>query len=201
MITAIRSFPHALLYRNSSDHSVIDKDIGRWIQIYASQRSNYSMVENLAWLMMSYPEFRNLFYFRIGSYKSIIGRSLLFLMRMFYRPVDNLKFFMRSTGAGLFIQYGYCTIIGAKAIGDNCWICQCVTIGYKNGSDGLPVIGNNVFIGAGSKILGPVVIGDNVTIGANAIVIKNVPANCTVAGVPARIVKRNGVRVDEPLPG
>lgn len=76
-----------------------------------------------------------------------------------------------------------------------------MTIGYKNGSDGLPVIGNNVFIGAGSKILGPVVIGDNVTIGANAIVIKNVPANCTVAGVPARIVKRNGVRVDEPLPG
>jgi serine O-acetyltransferase len=63
----------------------------------------------------------------------------------------------------------------------------------------MPIIGNNVYIGAGAKILGSITIGDNVIIGANAVVTRNVPPNCTVAGVPARIIKRDGVRVKESL--
>lgn len=199
IIKNFRAFPHTLLYRNSADRLVIKKDIAQWIRICAPQRSNYSTVRNLVWLVRIYPEFRNLFYFRVGSYNSIWGKVMVFLTKSFYKPISSFRFYMPSIGAGLFIQYGYGTIIGAKSIGENCWICQCVAIGYKNETSGVPVIGNNVFIGAGAKILGAVSIGDNVIIGANAVVTKNVPADCTVAGVPARIIKRNGVRVDEPL--
>lgn len=74
-------------------------------------------------------------------------------------------------------------------IGKNCVIYQQVVIGQKSIDDGAsPVIGDNVFIGAGAKIIGNVVIGDNVTIGAGAVVTKDVPNNCTVVGNPARIV-------------
>ena len=59
----------------------------------------------------------------------------------------------------------------------------------------LPKIGNHVMVGAGATVLGPVIIGDNVQIGAGAVVVKDVPDNCVVIGVPARIIKRDGVRV------
>ena len=99
---------------------------------------------------------------------------------------------------GLFIQHGFATIIAAKSIGANCWINQQVTIGYSNNSDA-PTIGNGVSISAGAKVLGDVTIGDYSKIGANAVVVKNVPANCTVVGVPAYIVKQDGVKVQKPL--
>jgi serine acetyltransferase len=62
-----------------------------------------------------------------------------------------------------------------------------------------PVIGSNVAIYAGAKVLGNITIGDNVNIGANAVVVKDVPDNCTVVSVPAYIVKRNGIKVREEL--
>jgi serine O-acetyltransferase len=107
---------------------------------------------------------------------------------------------MLSIGPGFFIRNGFGTIIEAREIGENCLVEQMVTIGHKDGNTGVPSLGNNVYIGAGSKILGPVIIGDNVIIGANAIVTKSVPANCTVAGVPARIIRRDGIKLIEPLP-
>jgi len=72
-------------------------------------------------------------------------------------------------------------------IGNNVWIDQHVTIGGRVGP-GLPIIGNNVRIGAGAKVLGNISIGNNVQIGANAVVLQNVPDNATAVGVPARIV-------------
>jgi serine O-acetyltransferase len=75
-------------------------------------------------------------------------------------------------------------------IGENCVIAQNVTIGGRSMFREVPRLGNNVFVGTGAKILGPVKIGDKVKIGANAVVIRDVPSNSTVVGVPARIVKR-----------
>lgn len=83
----------------------------------------------------------------------------------------------------------YNKIVHAKAVvGRNCTIHQNVTIG-SDGRGGVPVIGDNVFIGAGAVIVGPIKVGDNVIIGANAFVNKDVPSNCTVGGVPAMILK------------
>jgi len=117
------------------------------------------------------------------------------LAKMLFRPMETLGFGMPSIGPGFFIQHGFVTAIGAEKIGENCWVNPGVTIGYKN-EKGIPTIGNNVYIGAGAKILGPLTIGDNVIVGANAVVTKSVPSNCTVAGIPARIIKRDGQRVN-----
>ena len=77
-------------------------------------------------------------------------------------------------------------------IGDNCTILQNVTIGGKSGIKKLPVIGNNVLIGAGAIIIGDVKIGDNSIIGAGAIVTKNIPDNSVAVGNPAKVIKQVG---------
>ncbi|MCD4781118.1 MAG: serine acetyltransferase [Candidatus Omnitrophica bacterium] len=76
-----------------------------------------------------------------------------------------------------------------SVIGNNVQINQHVTIGGRVGP-GAPIIGNNVIIGAGAKVLGNITLGDNVNIGANAVVITDVPINSTAVGVPARIIQR-----------
>jgi serine O-acetyltransferase len=79
---------------------------------------------------------------------------------------------------------------GDAIIGDNCMIMQQVTIGMI-GSGEYPTIGNNVYIGAGAKILGKVHIGNGARIGAQAVVLSDVPAHCTAVGIPARIIRRS----------
>jgi serine O-acetyltransferase len=79
-------------------------------------------------------------------------------------------------------------------IGANCSIGTGITIGGKSPHYEVPIIGNNVYISTGSKILGPIKIGDNVIIGANAVVINNVPDNVIVAGVPAKIIRQNNIK-------
>ena len=83
-----------------------------------------------------------------------------------------------------------------SSIGDDCTIYQQVTIGEESiaHKGKAPRIGNNVYIGAGAKIIGPIEIGDNVRIGANAVVTKDIPANCTVVGAN-RILQRNGAEI------
>lgn len=92
----------------------------------------------------------------------------------------------------VFAYGGIGVVIHARAfIGRNCMIGQGVTIGGKSGWYEVPVIGDNVEICAGARIIGPVRIGNNVIIGTNAVVVKDVPSNCVVAGVPAVIIKEN----------
>ena len=94
-------------------------------------------------------------------------------------------------GMNLFIDHGIGVVIGETAeIGDNCLIYHGVTLGGISGNKKKrhPTIGNNVMIGCGAKILGPIKIGNNVKIGAGAVVLKDVPDNSTAVGVPARII-------------
>lgn len=101
-------------------------------------------------------------------------------------------------GKGLFIDHGAGVVIGETTeIGDNCTLYQNVTLGGTGKDIGKrhPTLGNNVMVGAGARVLGPFKIGDNSKIAANAVVLEEVPPNCTAVGVPARVVKRNGVRV------
>ena len=102
-------------------------------------------------------------------------------------------------GKGLFIDHGMGVVVGETAIiGDNVLLYQGVTLGGTGLEQGKrhPTIGNNVVIGGGAKVLGNITVGDNSYIGANAVVIKDVPANSTVVGVPGRITKQDGKKID-----
>ena len=201
MIKKLKALPHILLFRRSSSRAILEKDMLRWFQVYKPKLHKNTVSNVLIWLLDTHPEFRNLFYARIGRYTGMRGKTLLFLARKSYTPPkETLRFGEPlNIGPGFFARVGFGTIVGAEKIGENCWINPGVTVGYKDYKGGMPIIGNNVYIGAGAKILGSITIGDNVIIGANAVVTRNVPPNCTVAGVPARIIKRDGVRVKESL--
>ena len=101
-------------------------------------------------------------------------------------------------GKGLFIDHGSGVIIGETAIiGDNVTLYQGVTLGGTGKERGKrhPTLQDNVMVSAGAKILGSFTIGENSKIGAGSVVLKEVPPNCTVVGVPGRIVKRGDVKV------
>lgn len=96
-------------------------------------------------------------------------------------------------GKRLFIDHGMGVVIGETAeIGDYCTIYHGATLGGtgKDIHKRHPTIGNNVMVGAGAKILGPIIIGDNVKIGAGAVVLKGNVSNCTLVGMPARVIKK-----------
>lgn len=96
-------------------------------------------------------------------------------------------------GRNLFIDHGDGVVIGETAIiGDNCTIYQGVTLGGTGKEQGKrhPSLGDNVVVGAGAKVLGNITIGNNVKIGANAVVLRDVPDNCTVVGI-GRVIMRN----------
>jgi len=104
-----------------------------------------------------------------------------------------------TIGRRLFIDHGSGVVIGETAeIGDDVTIYQGVTLGGTGKDVGKrhPTIGNNVLIGSGAKVLGPFKVGDNSKIAAGAAVLQEIPPNSTAVGVPARVVKQNGQRVD-----
>lgn len=105
-----------------------------------------------------------------------------------------------TIGRGFFIDHGMGVVIGETTeIGDYVTLFQGVTLGGTGKEHGKrhPTLGNHVVVGAGAKILGGIKIGDNVKIGANSVVVKSVPPNSTVIGVPARVIKTEGERMPE----
>ncbi len=103
-----------------------------------------------------------------------------------------------TIGKGLFIDHGHGVVIGETAIvGDNVTLYQGVTLGGTGKESGKrhPTIGDNVMISAGAKILGSFTVGENSKIGAGSVVLSEVPPNCTVVGVPGRVVKRDNIKM------
>lgn len=104
-----------------------------------------------------------------------------------------------TIGRRFFIDHGTGVVIGETTeIGDDVTLYQGVTLGGTGKDTGKrhPTIGNGVMIGAGAKVLGPFKVGDNTNIAAGAVVLEEIPPNSTAVGVPARVVKRNGLRID-----
>lgn len=103
--------------------------------------------------------------------------------------------FNTAIGPGFYIgHFGGIVVNGRAEIGANCNISQGVTIGQSNRGErkGCPVIGDNVYIGPGAKVIGRVRVGHNAAIGANAVVTHDVPDNAVVAGIPARVISHAG---------
>lgn len=190
-LSTLRLIPHLLilLARRRSQNDLLWKDLARWTSLIL-QKDRPPRVGDFLVLMTWKLEFRNLFYYRTGWVARLFAPLAPTLPTLYLKT--------KNIGPGLVLQHGFSTILTAHSIGENCWVNQQVTVGYTD-KGGSPRIGNNVSIGAGAKVLGDIVIGDNVRIGANAVVVKSVPPNCTVVGVPASIVKRDGKPVKEDL--
>lgn len=165
---------------NYSDE--LTADLNRWKDIYGISNSKWKAMAILLWQK---KEFRNLVVYRMSKYPF---RRRFF--SLFYPKLDSLYIEAGEIGGGLFIQHGFSTMIAAKSIGNNCWINQQVTIGYRNNNNP-PVLGDWVMVTAGAKVLGDISLGDHVTVGANAVVIHDVPDYCVVGGIPAKILKHN----------
>ena len=147
-------------------------------------------------VILLYPGFHILVYHRIAHW--LYQHKRFFLARWVSqhgRRRTGIEIHPGATiGKCLFIDHGMGIVFGETTeIGDNCTIYHGVTLGGTGKDTGKrhPTLGNNVLIGAGTKVLGPVYIGDNSRIGAGSVVLRNLPANCTAVGVPAEVVRIN----------
>ena len=127
-------------------------------------------------------------------------RSLARVLSQITRHITGVEIHPAAQiGKHFFIDHAMGVVIGETTIvGDNCVLYQGVTLGGTGNETGKrhPTLGNNVLIGAGTKVLGPVYIGDNARIGAGSVVLCNLPANCTAVGVPAEVVRINNKAVN-----
>lgn len=151
-------------------------------------------------VVLCYPSFWAVFMHRIAHFfykhRWFLVARLISQISRFFTGIEIHP--GAKIGKGLFIDHGMGVVIGETTeIGDNVTIYQGATLGGTGKDVGKrhPTIGNNVMISTGAKVLGPIKIGDNCKIGAGAVVLKDVPPNCTVVGVPGRIVKKDNIRV------
>ena len=159
---------------------------------------------NSAEVFLLYSGLHALIYYRFSHW--LYKHRCLFLARMvsqFARFMTGVEIHPGATiGRGLFIDHGSGVVIGETAvIGDNCTIYQGVTLGGTGKEHGKrhPTLENNVLVGSGAKVLGPFTVGENSRIAAGAVVLEEVPPNATAVGVPARIVRVNGRKVDSDM--
>jgi len=151
---------------------------------------------NLLEILINYPGFHAIFWHRIANILWGIGLKLIARMiSNLVRTLTGIEIHPAATiGQGFFIDHGMGVVIGETSeIGVNVTIYQGVTLGGVSANPGKrhPTIGDNVIVGAGSKILGPLNIGDNTKIGANSVVIDDIPNNSTVVGVPGKVVGKS----------
>lgn len=158
----------------------LQKDLARWKRLCHVDGTDRRAMALLLW---DKKEFRNLLIYR-NSHRPLYRRWI----GLVYRPMDTLYLETPEIGGGLFIHHGFATMVAAKSIGENCWINQQVTIGYGKGEEP-PVIGNDVMITCGAKVLGRITVGDGAVIGANAVVIRDVEPGAVMGGVPAKRIR------------
>ncbi len=154
------------------------------------------------WLevLFCYPGLQALLFHRLAHWLYSVGIPFIpRLISHISRFITGIEIHPGAAiGQGVFIDHGMGVVIGETAIiGDYTLIYQGVTLGGTGKESGKrhPTVGENAVVGAGAKVLGNILIGNNVRIGAGSVVLRDVPSDCTVVGVPGRIVYRSGVRV------
>lgn len=157
-------------------------------------------------VILNYPGLHAMFFFRINHFLwKIHLRILARFLSQFARFLTGIEIHPGATiGKRLFIDHGMGVVIGETTlIGDDCLLYQGVTLGGVGTGEHKckrhPTLENNVMISAGAKVIGDITIGENSIVGAGSVVLKNIPANCTVVGIPGVIVKENGQRVGKEL--
>ena len=185
-----------------------EKGVGRMAKnIVGAVLENDPASRNWFNVILNYPGVHAIFFYRINHFlwtkchMKLIARFLSQVARFF----TGIEIHPGATiGKRLFIDHGMGVVIGETTIiGDDCLLYQGVTLGGVGTGEHTckrhPTLHNNVMISAGAKIIGDITIGDNSIVGANSVVLKDVPPNCTVVGVPGMIVKENGVKVHREL--
>ncbi len=153
--------------------------------------------ENRAEVLLLYSGLHALLFYRIAHALHIRGMKLTArAVSQFAKFLTGVEIHPGATiGRGLFIDHGSGVVIGETAvIGDNCTIYQGATLGGTGKQTGKrhPTLGDNVMVGAGAKLLGNFTVGSGAKIAAGAVVLKDVPENCTAVGIPAHVVRKNG---------
>ena len=194
-IRELKKGSNKLLSMAKDTFSEIDSDIKATKERDPAARSNLEV-------LLLYPGIHAVAAHRLAN--KLHKRGLYFPARaisQFARFTTGIEIHPAATiGKGFMIDHGMGVVIGETAeIGENCTIYQGVTLGGTGKDVGKrhPTLGNNVMVGAGAKVLGPMKVGDNTKIAANAVVLAEIPENCTAVGIPAKVVKREGVRVDD----
>lgn len=186
-IIAILNFPRTffvfLCIKCSTQKHLIEADVKRWNQI---DQVNLGFFKSINWHLTFKKEFRNLLQHRLKNSGGLAPIIHYAVARILWKPMESLFIYTKEIGGGLYIQHGFATIISAKKIGENCRIYQQVTIGYKQ--EFCPVLEDNVSVSCGAKVLGDVTMHKNSMAGAGAVVVKDVPENAIVAGVPAKVI-------------
>ncbi|MGB9937075.1 MAG: serine O-acetyltransferase EpsC [Methanobacterium sp.] len=176
---------------------LLREDLIRMLAYHNNNLSESNLRFTILKFFLISQSFRSIYFYRLantGVFKKIQWlNTLLLVASRIFKCVDIP--FTAKIGEGFFMGHPKGIILHPKCIiGKNATILQGVTIGGNIGKmkDGrtFPIIGDNVLIGAGAKILGPVIIGDNSMIGANAVVIKDIPNNSVAVGVPAKVIKK-----------
>jgi len=169
------------------------QDVQRWlIPGQVADPAAVTLGQTIALLYRHLP-LRAMAWFRLGSWCKRRGIPGLpgIIQRRIYRRYGLEISCGADIGGGLYIPHPVGTVIAVRRMGSNCSIIAAATLGMRNKWE-FPEIGDNVFIGAGARILGGITVGDGAVVGANAVVIESVPAGATVAGVPARVIRMRG---------
>lgn len=176
--------PLLWVYHLTDQQPVIDADCERWADLLWIAPADRSRL--LGRFLFAFPEFRSVYYHRL-SFGNPAGALAGRLAAHMWKGVPGVDLSRTPIGPGLFISHGQATILSAERIGTNLQVHQGVTVGWDYRGDRRPIIGDDVFIGAGAKVLGAITVGDGARIGANAVVVCDVPAGATAVGVPAVI--------------
>lgn len=189
MSLTILFLPHIiLLFLNITNGGEIREDI----EHYKRRKGiKYGTTLTFVYLMIKYPEFRNIFFMRVGPR----WKFILF----WFPPMSTLHIWTPSSriGGGLYIGHGWGTVINAHEIGRNCLVGQNCTIGSRNRQE--PVLEDNVSVWAHAVVIGNITICKGSQIGAGAVVVKSVPENSVVVPPKSMIIRQNENKCQIPL--
>ncbi len=187
------------------DHEEIDKNLQKILDFFESDVTSafrkdpaaHSLIE----VLTSYPGIKGILIYRIAHFFWKLGMP--FVPRYLSEIARQLTGIEIHPGAEIgkefFIDHGGGVVIGeTSVIGNNVTLFQGVSLGGVSADPVKrhPTLGNNIVVGAGAKLLGPITIGDNVRVGANSVVVNDVPPNSVVVGIPGKIISRKGEKIE-----